>query len=50
MRSPITKLKVGHIIAAAITGLLVIMPVIHIPQAWLLYALLFLVYLAMSNM
>lgn len=50
MRSLFAKVKVGHILSAAIVLLLAIMPLTSVPQAWLLYALLFLIYLAMSNM
>ncbi len=50
MRSLIAKLRLGHVIAAAIILLLAILPVTPISQSWILYALLFLIYLAMSNM
>jgi branched-chain amino acid transport system permease protein len=50
MRSLFEKLRVGHVTVAAAIVLLAILPVTNAPQAWILYALLFLIYLAMSNM
>jgi branched-chain amino acid transport system permease protein len=50
MRALFAKLTVGYIIAIAIIVLLAILPVIDAPESWILYALLFFVYLAMSNM
>ena len=45
-----TKLTTGNVIIAVIVILLMVLPVIGVPQEWLLYAFLFFIYLAMSNM
>jgi branched-chain amino acid transport system permease protein len=50
MRSLFEKLEVGHVAVAAAIVLLAILPVTSVPRAWILYALLFLIYLAMANM
>ncbi len=44
------KLTIGNVIIAAIVILLMVLPVSHVPQEWLLYLFLFFIYLAMSNM
>jgi branched-chain amino acid transport system permease protein len=50
MKAILAKLTSGHIIAIAIIIFLAVLPVTNLPRAWTLYALLFFIYLAMSNM
>jgi len=50
MRSIATKIAPEHILAVIVMVFLAIMPGIGLPRAWTLYILLFLIYLAMSNM
>jgi branched-chain amino acid transport system permease protein len=45
-----TKLTTGNVIIAAVVILLMVLPVIGIPQEWMLYVFLFFIYLAMANM
>jgi branched-chain amino acid transport system permease protein len=45
-----SRLTTGWIIVAAILVILIVLPVANVPQEWMLYVLLFLIYLPMSNM
>jgi branched-chain amino acid transport system permease protein len=40
----------GNILAAVLTVFLAVLPIAGMPRAWILYGLLFLIYLTMSNM
>src|SRR5512147_768407 len=45
-----SRLRPVLVLAAAAIVILALLPVINVPQSWLLYAFLFFVYLAMANM
>jgi len=50
MKSLFGKLTPGYLISAVAVILLAVLPVAGMPRSWTLYILLFLIYLAMSNM
>jgi branched-chain amino acid transport system permease protein len=50
MRVTIPRLRGGLIPFAAVVVVLAVLPVLGVPQAWLLYLFLFFIYLALANM
>jgi len=50
MRVTLPPLHRGLVISAALIGLLLVLPVLGMPQNWLLYLFLFFLYLPMANM
>jgi branched-chain amino acid transport system permease protein len=50
MISIISKLTTGWLAAAVVVVVLILLPVLNAPSEWILYAFLFFIYLAMSNM
>ncbi len=50
MKSILPKLTIEYLLFFAVVILLAVLPVIGLPQSWTLYLLVFLIYLAMSNM
>ena len=50
MRFAIAQLKINWIVLAAIVVLLALLPVIGMPEQWLIYLRLFFIYLAIANM
>lgn len=50
MKSLISRLTTGWLIAVIIIVILALLPILNVPREWMLYVFLFLIYLAMSNM
>src|SRR4030042_732603 len=50
MKNILSRLTAGHLAVAAGVIFLAVLPVAGLPRSWTLYILLFLIYLAMSNM